>query len=122
MDNNMTAIVCTIMIGLGFLNGMMVTTLLDKFQIEKTSTRLQKLLDSKFELEQDLDELREELENERREKEQILAKLNSIVRQFTPLPPPEGPIQRSQACSETSSDDEEFPNPASPDVVPKCTE
>lgn len=122
MDNSMAAILSTIMIGLGFLNGMMVTTLLDKFQIEKTSTRLQKLLDSKFELEQELDEVKEDLARERHEKEQILAKLNSIVRQFTPLPPPEGPLERSQACSDVSSDDEGFPNPASPDVVPKCTE
>lgn len=117
MDNNMTAIICAIMITLGFVNGMTVTTLIDKHDIEKTNKRLGKILDAKFELELELDELREELEQERREKEQILAKLNSIVRQYTPLPPPEGPLQRSQACSDASSDDDEFPNPASPDAV-----
>lgn len=122
MDNNMTAIVSIIMIGLGFMNGMIVTTLLDRVQVEKTNGRLQKILDDKFELEQDLDELRDELAQERREKQHILAKLNSIVRQYTELPPPEGPIQRSQACSEATSDDDEFPNPASPDVVPKHTD
>jgi len=117
MDNNMTAIVCTIMIALGFLNGMTVTTLLDKHDIEKMNKRLAKVLDDKFDLERDLDDLREELEHERREKEQILAKLNSIVRQFSPLPPPEGPLERSQAVSDSDSEDEEFPNPASPDAV-----
>lgn len=113
----MTAIVCTIMIMLGFLNGMTVTTLIDKYDIEKMNKRLAKVLDDKFDLERDMDDLLDELGRERREKEQILAKLNSIVRQFGPLPPPEGPLQRSQACSDATSDDEEFPNPASPDVV-----
>lgn len=121
MDNNMTAIISLIMIGLGFLNGMIVATLLDKYEIEKINRRLMKVLDAKFETEQQLDDVREELEKERHEKDQILTRMISIIRQNMRLPPPEGPLTRSQAISDTDSDDDDFPNPASPDPVVNST-
>jgi biopolymer transport protein ExbB/TolQ len=120
MDNNMTAIVSLIMLGLGFVNGMIVTTLLDKLEVAKASARVQKVLDDKFDLEQEVDELREELELERRVKNHILEKLNSIVRQHQELPPPQGPIQRSCLNPESDSDSEEddFNCPVSPEPNP----
>ena len=114
----MTAVVSVIMIALGFMNGMIVASLLDKHEIEKTFKKAQKVLDDKFELEHQVRELSDELEKERMEKEEILTKLNSIVRQYEVLPKPEGPLERSKCVCEddSESDDEEFTNPASPDV------
>lgn len=122
MDNNMTAIVSIIMIGLGFVNGMVVATLIDKYELEKLYRRAQKVLDDKFELEQQVRELSDELESERMKNEEILKKLGAITRQYQYIPPPQGPLTRSEAVSEADSEDEEFPNPASPDVVPKSTD
>jgi hypothetical protein len=118
MDNNMTAIVSLIMLGLGFVNGMIVTTLLDKLEVAKASARVQKVLDDKFDLEQEVDELREELELERRAKNHILEKLNSIVSQYQPLPRPQGPIQRSCLNPESDSEDDDFNCPVSPEPNP----
>jgi hypothetical protein len=119
MDNSMIAVVSTIMIGLGFLNGMMVTTLLDKYQLSEMHTRTEKVEQENNRLQRKISFLEDELEDERAEKEELLQKLNSVVRQFSRLPPPDGPLHRSQACSEANSSDEftcptsPFPNPGS---------
>jgi hypothetical protein len=114
MDNNMSAIVSVIMIGIGFLNGMIVATLLDKYEIGKTEKRLEKVLDEKFELEQQIDELKEEIESERQQKDELVSKLNMLVRQHIRLPPPEGPLERSRVCS-FDSEDQDFDCPISPE-------
>lgn len=116
MDNNMTAIVSVLMLGIGFLNGMIVTTLLDRNDVEKVYSRVKQVLSDKFELEQEVDSLREELAKERLEKEQLVSKLSALVNQHTRLPPPSGPLERSRACSDTSSDNESS-IPTSPDGV-----
>lgn len=115
MDNNMTAIVSVIMISLGFLNGMIVSALLDKYEIEKLNKRLLKMLDSKLEAEDQVEELQRALENERLAKSQLISKLNALTRNYSYLPPPSGPLERSVACSESDSDTNEF-NLASPEI------
>lgn len=113
----MTAIVSVLMLGLGFLNGMIVTTILDKHELEKVYQRVKRILNDKFELEHQVDELKEELAKERSEKDQLISKLKSLIGQYTHLTAPEGPLERSNQYSDSESEDEDFPNPASPDAA-----
>jgi hypothetical protein len=116
MDNNMSAIISAIMLTLGFVNGIVVMTIVDTYYSDKLKTRLEQVLDAKFETEKKVDRLRVELAEARLEKANLLVKLNSIVTEYAGLPPPEGPIERSRACSDSDSEDEEFNCPTSPDA------
>lgn len=110
----MSAIISTVMLALGFVNGIIVMTIIDANNSIKLKTRLEDVLDDKFETEKKLDTLRAELTQERLAKTNLLARLSSIVSEYGNLPPPEGPIERSRVCSD--SDDEDFNCPTSPDA------
>lgn len=114
----MTAILSVIMIGLGFMNGMIVTAALDKYEMTKLNARLADSFEDQIILERRILRLKEELDNERDEKETLLTKIRTVLFEHTILPPPEGPIQRSDACcnSDSHSDDDDFTCPTSPDV------
>ena len=117
MDNNMTAIVSTIMIMLGFVNGMVVMSILDSSHYGKLRSLLDKAIDRKFESDQLIDELQKKLDEEKQEKDKLVEQLRGIVKTYERIVPPEGPLERSKCYYDTDSDDEEeFPNPASPDV------
>jgi len=111
----MIAIISSIMIGLGFINGMLIASLIDWYNLGRTTSMLEKVLDKKFELEKERDELEEEIEKEREEKEELLCRLNSLLRQYTRLPPPSGPLERSRVCTEDSDSDDESSYPVSPE-------
>ena len=81
MDNNMSAIVSSIMIVFGFLNGLVIATLVEQSNSTKVHTMLVKAVERKFELEQRVDELEKRVENEVMDKMEILLKMNRIVRQ-----------------------------------------
>lgn len=119
MDNNMTAIVSVIMIGLGFLNGMIVTTLLDKHEIIELHARVEKAEEENKRLQKKIKNLEEDLEDEQEDKEDLLNQLKGLLSKHMNLPPPTGPLQRSQACSDEMEEGEHFPT--SPDVYPNPT-
>jgi hypothetical protein len=108
----MTAVISLLMMGLGFLNGMIITTILDKSETGKINARLEKVLDQKFKLEKEVEDLKEELEYERYEKDEVVARLRSIVRQYGNLPPPCERLERSGLYAD--SEDGEFDCPISP--------
>lgn len=113
----MTAIVSAIMITLGFVNGMMIMSLIDTAYSAKLKNLLNKAIDRKFEADQMIDELQKQLADEKQEKDKLVEQLRGIVKTHERIVPPEGPLERSKCVYEDSdSDDEEFPNPASPDV------
>ena len=116
MDNNgMTAIVAAIMVGLGFMNGMIVSTLLDKVELHALHCELRKEKQKTAHLQNTIDDLEDDMAELKAEKEQILRSLTNIVAQSQPLPPPIGPLQRS--TGESDSEDESFECPISPEVL-----
>lgn len=115
MDNTTISIVSLVMIALGISNGIVFTTLFDYCDNRKLRDLLGQALDNKFELEKKIDKLKQELKDERDEKNNILQKLNMILKQHMFLPAPEGPIERSRACSDSDTEDE-FDCPTSPDA------
>lgn len=116
MDNTTAAIVSTIMIILGFANGIVVATVYDSFEFAKMNKLLNKAIDQKFESDKMIDNLKAELENERQEKMSLVNHLRDIVRGYT-VEAPRGPIERSEnACDSDSDCEEDFSSPASPDV------
>lgn len=116
MDNNMTAIVSVIMLGLGFINGMVISTLIDKYEVGRMSFLLLKSDDKIAKLEKQIDDLKYDLEYETDAKEELLSKMNSLIREYTSLPPPPGPLERSQVCN--GEDDMDAEHPTSPDLNP----
>jgi uncharacterized membrane-anchored protein YhcB (DUF1043 family) len=116
MDNNMSAIISVIMLTIGFVNGVVVMTIIDAAYSEKLKNRIEQVLDAKFETEKQLDRMRVEVAEERLAKANLLAKLNSIVSEYAGLPPPEGPLERSRAYSDSDSEDEDFDCPTSPNA------
>ncbi len=118
MDNNMTAIVSAIMITLGFMNGMIVATMVQKSHSAKLRYLLEKAIDRKFESDQMIDELHKKLDEEKQEKDKLVEQLRGLIRSYERILPPEGPLERSKCMCESDceSDEEEFPNPASPDA------
>jgi ABC-type lipoprotein release transport system permease subunit len=120
MDNNMTAIVSTLMIILGFVNGMVVMSILDALHYEKLKSILNKAIDRKFESDQLIDDLQKQIADEKQEKDSLLEQLRGIVQTYQRIVPPQGPLERSNIVYDDSDDDEdeEFSNPASPDVQP----
>lgn len=114
MDNNMSAIVSAMMLAIGFLHGAIVATAIHTF---RTNYVLNRAVDEKFEADKRIDDLESELEDEKQEKEDLLAHLRSIVGYYTQLPPPSGPMTRSEHCCD-SDDEENFECPTSPDLNP----
>ena len=120
MDNNgMTAIISAIMIGLGFINGMIVSTLLDKAEVCTLHCQLLKEKQKTAQLENTIGDLEDEMEDLKAEKDRIIRSLTALVAEAQPLPPPGGPLTRSVV--ESDSEDEEFECPISPDVLPVRT-
>jgi hypothetical protein len=97
MDNNMTAIVCAIMIGLGFVNGITVTRLMDLGRTEKLYDRIRKDEETLNRLQETIDALEDELDTARIEKNELLNELNSIVGRYS-LPPPPLNLPRQSCC------------------------
>jgi hypothetical protein len=118
MDNNMTAIISVIMIGLGFVNGMIVSTLLDKAEVSTLNCQLLREKQKSTNLQDTIDDLEDELVELKAEKEQILRSLTEIVHRSRYLPPPQGPLERSTV--EPESEDETFECPISPSANPSC--
>jgi len=121
MDNNMTAIVSLVMIGLGFANGMIVTNMLQTARIYKLQQVLDNAIESAFQKDQLIDTLNEELTIEKQRADQLLATLQCVMSTYERVPPPPGgPLKRSRACMEhdesDSESDEDFKCPTSPDV------
>ena len=116
MDNNgMTAIIAAIMVGLGFMNGMIVSTLLDKVEVHALHCELRKEKQKTAHLQNTIDDLEDDMAELKAEKEQILRSLRDITEQYPHLPAPEGPLQRSEGNSD--SEDESFECPISPEVL-----
>ena len=118
MDNNMTAIISVIMIGLGFVNGMIVSTLLDRAEVSTLNCQLLKEQQKSSSLQDTIDDLEDELIELKAEKERILRSLTAIVTESRGLPRPEGPLHRSEV--EFDSEDETFECPISPSANPSC--
>jgi septal ring factor EnvC (AmiA/AmiB activator) len=137
MDNNMNAILSIIMIALGFINGMIAATLLDKFDNEKLYRKNQRLLLSLESLEETVDDIQEEAQQIEKltlqihsldeminymkedavrmaaKNTEILNQLNKFIAEQDNLPAPQGPLERSRLYS-SDSEDEEFNPPISP--------
>ena len=107
----MICIISAIMIALGFVNGAIVITLVDYVEIQKLNKKLQKEIGIRFEYDQRIDKLKSMLENERKKKEEVVARLNNLARDI--LPAPCSPLERSAVCCEDC--DDEFDHPTSPD-------
>jgi hypothetical protein len=119
MDHNgMTAIISVIMIGLGFINGMIVSTLLDKAEVCTLHCQLLKEKQTSTRLQDTIDDLEEDIVDLKAEKERILRSIAEIVHQSRHLPAPQGPLERSTV--EPDSEDEEFECPISPEPNPAC--
>lgn len=135
MDNTMTAIVSAIMIGIGLVNGFIMSDLIEKGYINKLHRALDKAADTMIEKDQQIDELKDELEKEKSlnsellkklsyEKQRnvdILASVQSVVSEYDEclprLTPPGGPLKRSRRCFESDSESESgFEQPTSPNV------
>jgi hypothetical protein len=116
MDNNMTAIVSVLMIGVGFINGMIMSTLLDKSEADELHRQLLKERQKSASLQGTIEDLEEAVETLERDNAQIIRVLSTIVDRSRGLAPPEGPLDRSSA--ELGPQDEEFCCPTSPDASP----
>jgi hypothetical protein len=136
MDNTMTSIVSLVMIMIGFTNGIIISDILKSTRIYKLQEALDRSVDAMFEKDQQIDELKEQLENEKDlnielikkldyEKQKcsdILKSVQTVVSTYDEclprLDPPGGPLKRSRRCLESESDiDIEFVPPTSPDPV-----
>jgi hypothetical protein len=116
MDNNMIAIVSTIMVALGFMNGMIAGSMIETTRTMKLKQLLSKAIDRQFESDLMIDELKKQLAEEKQEKDELVDQLQDLVQIYQRIIPPTGPLQRSTHTYDSESDDEEFSNPASPDV------
>jgi len=135
MDNTMTAIISAIMIGIGFVNGFVMSDLLDTSYINKLREALNRAADAMLEKDQQIDELKEQLEkekdlnielikalsDEKQKNVDILESVQNVVTEYDSclprLDPPRGPLKRSRRCFESDSESEvEFVLPTSPDA------
>ncbi len=121
MDNNMTAVVSAVMIALGFVQGFMIAQLFAAQEIGKMRRLLNEAVDLQLESDQRIDELETELELEKLQKDQLVEQMRRVIIPHTRLPPPEGPLERSQACSDSDSECE-FKCPCSPEPNPGSKE
>ena len=115
----MTAIVSFVNLMLGFVCGYAVSLIIT---IDESSELRLKLVEKQTlikNLQTTIDDLEEEVDAERGKKEKLIRKLNSLVRLYDPLPAPEGPLERCQACSDCDSDEDEVNCPVSPDLNPE---
>lgn len=117
----MTALVSTLMIAIGFMNGMIVSSVLNSFHNAHLKSMLDKAIDLKFEADKRIDELEEEIRLEKADKNKLIDTLRNAVSQYQELPPP-GPAERSDNYCESCSEDEEFDCPISPDLNPNNKE
>lgn len=134
MDNAMTAIISTIMITFGFVTGLIVSDLLHVEYINKLRKTLVNTVDTMFEKDQEIDDLKKKLEqekdlnleliqclaNEKQKSLDILASVKDVVEEYDDrlprvMEPPRGPLKRSRACMEESDSECEFECPISPD-------
>lgn len=136
MDNNMTAIVSVMMITLGFVNGLIITSVYNSVYVDKLHNALNQATDTMFEKDQQIDKLKEDLENEKDlnidlikklsyEKQRcadILESVKTVVSDYDSCLPridaPRGPLKRSRRCLEIDTEsDSEFVPPTSPEPV-----
>lgn len=115
----MSAIVSAMMLAIGFLNGAIVATALHTY---RTQHILDKAVDDKFEADQRIDELEQQLEAEKQEKADILNHLRHVVGYYSDLPAPTGPVTRSENCCESEDEECDFECPTSPDLNPSNKE
>lgn len=94
MDNSMIAIISILMIGLGALNGAVITALIDSEYIQRLELAVLTLSERNRELETNLTTAIEE-------RERIVSDLQKLI--GSTLPPPKT-LERSPVCSETGSD------------------
>lgn len=112
----MTAIVCTIMIALGFANGMIITSIIDSAYSARLEKLLMKAIDQKFQSDLEIDELKKQIEDEKKTKSELVSQLRTIVRNHEPALPPPTNLERSNCMCESEDSDDEFVCPTSPDV------
>lgn len=110
----MTAIVCVIMIGLGFVNGVTVSQLIDFNQMGELREKLahKKILLDR--LQDTIDDLEDQLDTARIEKNELLNELNSIVGRYS-LPPP--PLNLPRQSADGNSEAVTPPCVKSPDAT-----
>jgi hypothetical protein len=114
MDNNMTAIVCVIMIGLGFVNGVTVGRLINVGDTETLYDKIRKNEELLNRLQDTIDELEDELDTARIEKHELLNELHNIVGRYS-LPPP--PLDLPRQSGVGNAEAETPPCVKSPDVT-----
>ena len=117
----MAAIVSALMITLGLVNGMILTRLFVSDEIAKLKKLLNDAVDLQLEADQRIDELENELEFEKLQKDELVEQMRRLLVPHTRLPPPVGPIERSRACSNSDSECE-FKCPCSPEPNPGSKE
>lgn len=135
MDNTMAAIVSAIMMAIGFVNGFVISDLFEMSHTNKIQNALNRAAELMLEKDQQIDELKEELEKEKDlnielvkkladEKQKvtdILDSVKTVVTDYDSCVPridaPKGPLKRSRRWLECDSDsDIEFVPPTSPDA------
>ena len=110
----MTAIISTMMIALGFINGLIIANLLWSEKIKKMNRLLDEAIDLQLESDQKIDELKDELKKEQAEHDVFVSQLQRLITPHVRLPAPQGPLERCCEC--TDSEDEEFVCPTSPEL------
>lgn len=117
MDNNMTAIVSVIMIALGFANGVIITSMIDKAYSARLEKLLYKAIDQKFQADLEIDELKQALEDEKKSKAELVSQVRMVIRSHEPSLPPPKSLERSTCVCDSDSDcEDEFVCPTSPDA------
>lgn len=113
----MTAIVSVMMIALGFIQGHIMTKMIEESHVKKLEQKLEEAVDTVFQKDLEIDELIEELTKEKESKQQLIDQLRCLTNVYSSLPPPEErPLKRSRAYLESDSEQEELDLPISPNV------
>lgn len=113
MENNTLAVLSVIMITFGFIQGCAMSKIVHETHVNKMENKLLEAIDQKFEADKRIDELENELKEERQTKQELINQLSCLVNKHLYLPPPERPLKRSRYYSEDSTD-ETFIVPNSP--------
>lgn len=109
----MLAVLSLIMISFGFIQGCAITKIIHDADIKKMENKLLEAIDQRFEADKKIDELENQLKEEKQTKQELVNQLTCLVNKHSYLPPPERPLKRSRYCSEDSGD-ETFVCPTSP--------
>lgn len=97
MENSVAAAISLVMVSVGFLHGMAVSRFLGWVEADELKSRLLKEADIRVALQKTIDDLEDELDEERIEKEELLAHLSGVLQKYKRIPSPEG-AARSEGC------------------------